>query len=281
MYKKILEYARRFPELYEPSSAPFWDDVHISKSMLDAHLDPDFDGASRNMAFMKASAEWICSICSPVRGKKLLDLGCGPGIYDKMFCEAGFEVTGIDISRRSIQYAAGQAKQDGMDIEYICKNYLEMDYQGIYDVATLIYCDFGVLSPKDRRSLLIKIKRALKPGGILILDGFTQEQLKGYKEGSTVEYLDGGFWKDAPYICIQRNRLYPDTRNYLEQYIIISEDDCQCYNNWNQIFSRESFDMELRQAGFEDMEYFGDVAGEKCLEGSETICAVARLQRHS
>lgn len=35
------------PPLYTKTEIPFWDDEHISLQMLNAHLNPDYDGASR------------------------------------------------------------------------------------------------------------------------------------------------------------------------------------------------------------------------------------------
>ena len=37
------------PELYAPSTGNFWDDKHISKGMLEAHLDPDINAATGTM----------------------------------------------------------------------------------------------------------------------------------------------------------------------------------------------------------------------------------------
>ena len=36
------------PALWQRTTEPFWDDEHISKGMLDSHLNPDLDGASRS-----------------------------------------------------------------------------------------------------------------------------------------------------------------------------------------------------------------------------------------
>ena len=69
----------------------------------------------------------------------------------------------------------------------------------------------------------------------------------------SVEYLEQGFWSGKPHVCIQRNYQYPETNNYVEQYVIVTEDACQCYNNWNQIYTVESMEKELRDAGFEDI----------------------------
>ena len=40
------------PALEQRSSAPFWDDPHISLGMLKAHLDPDTDASSYRLAKM-------------------------------------------------------------------------------------------------------------------------------------------------------------------------------------------------------------------------------------
>lgn len=39
--------ALKRPELWQRSAASLWDDPHISKGMLKAHLDPEIDAASR------------------------------------------------------------------------------------------------------------------------------------------------------------------------------------------------------------------------------------------
>ncbi len=40
-------------------------------------------------------------------------------------------------------------------------NYLDMDYQDVFDAAVLIYCDFGVLPPENRKDYYCK--KYIKP----------------------------------------------------------------------------------------------------------------------
>ncbi|MCQ4638115.1 class I SAM-dependent methyltransferase [Anaerovorax odorimutans] len=273
---KLLNYMKKKPKLYEESSSAFWDDEHISKQMLEAHLNPDMDGASRKHAFIRRSVNWIVQYCNGGDGKKLLDLGCGPGLYTELFAGEGFYVTGIDFSQRSINYAKQRAAENQKNIRYYCQNYLDIDYTNEFDVITLIYCDFGVLPPEDRIVLLRKVHKALKQDGILILDGFTRLFLDTFEEENTVQYLEHGFWAAEPYTVIQRNSLYGDTANTLEQYLIITETGCNCYNLWNQVYSPESLATEIEAGGFRKIEFFDDVAGKPFSGQSETICVAAR-----
>ena len=55
MNNKIIE-ALKKPAVYTPSGTAFWDDDYISGQMLKAHLDPDFEGASRKLSFIEKSA---------------------------------------------------------------------------------------------------------------------------------------------------------------------------------------------------------------------------------
>lgn len=54
MFKSLIPILER-PPLYTKTAVPFWDDEHISKQMLIAHLDPGFEGASRKFAFIDKS----------------------------------------------------------------------------------------------------------------------------------------------------------------------------------------------------------------------------------
>ena len=49
--------------------------------MLKAHLDHDFNGASRKQPFIEFSVAWIKEIVPPADYCALLNIGCGPGMY--------------------------------------------------------------------------------------------------------------------------------------------------------------------------------------------------------
>jgi len=116
--KRLLAYCQR-PILYEKSPSIFWSDKHISKNLLDAHLNPNSEAASRNPQFISKSAAWISSIAPYTLYPKLLDLGCGPGIYAEQFHNRGYSVTGIDLSERSILYAKKRANFNNHNIDYL------------------------------------------------------------------------------------------------------------------------------------------------------------------
>lgn len=271
-YLDILSALKKEVALYEPSPLPFWDDTHISEKMLSSHLDPNVDGASRKMEFIERSADWLSSRMS---GKDMLDLGCGPGLYAEAMCARGAAVCGIDFSARSIRYAEESARKKGLDITYHYQNYLTIDYSEQFDTAIIVYCDFGVLSPTDRALLLEKTLRALRRGGKLILDAWNIPYMQSYRENDLISYCDGGFWSEQPYALLQKNRLYRETMNTLEEYVVVTEDDCKSYYIWNQVYSAETLAAELSAAGFSSVECFDDIAGSPYSGTAETLCAVA------
>ncbi len=271
-YKKIVETIGNKPTAYETTGSPFWDDEYISKSMLALHLNPDVESASRAHEFMDRSVEWIVSLLGKQDGK-ILDLGCGPGLYAKRFADKGFSITGIDFSQRSIAYA--RENYGGEKNEFIYQDYLTIDYDKEYDLAILIYCDLGVLSPENRMALLKKIYRGLKHGGLFVVDVFTSNQYKEFTDSLTVEYENGGFWRADSYINIRRNVSYPN-KNYLEQYTIITADDCATYNIWNHAFEPQEFKKALLNAGFASVILYGDVTGANLTDESPIVCAVCR-----
>lgn len=255
-----------------PSARKLWEDAHISSHMLHSHIDPNSDGATRNHAFVQKSAAWIASLNG---GGDLLDLGCGPGIYAEWFDSYGFTVTGIDYSERSIAYARESALRNGKKINYVAKDYLGIAYEGAFDIVTLIYCDFGVLAPDNRCRLLKKIHRALRPGGLFIMDAFTKNQYACFEEQLSVSYENGGFWSPEAYVCVKCDRRYGDSV-VLEQYNVMTANEVSTYNIWNEAFDKERLDRMLRAAGFRDGAFYGDVCGRGMSDEDTTICVVAK-----
>jgi len=271
MLNIAMKYLKK-PELIVESNPKLWDDDHISKGMLEAHLCPQHDGASRPPVFMDQSVEWINQVAPSEANPNLLDLGCGPGLYGERLAEKGYTVTGVDFSKRSIEYARQQAKEKGLKNKYICKNYLEIDYDNEFDVIILISCDYGVLSVTEREILLQKIYRALKKGGKLIFDVLTPQQYVG-KQESKRWYLDegGGFFKPHTYLCLEAHYIYEGNIR-LDQHIIVDEaGKVDVFNVWDHYFTKETIEEEVKSVAFTNIQIFSDVAGKAYDEASKTM----------
>lgn len=274
MNDKLLDYSKK-PEIYKPSSSKFWDDEHISKGMLKAHLNPEWDAASRNHKFIDQSVEWILSIVPPAHNPDLLDLGCGPGLYTSKFQQSGYHVTGIDLSKRSIEYARNYAENNKMEITYRCHNYLDISYQEEFDVITLIYCDYSVLSDSSRKLLLANIFNALKPNGKFIVDVFTPKRYENRLERKDWSYKDGGFWNEKPHVCLNSFYRYDERSTMLDQTIVITEDSIECYNIWDHTFTADEMKGDLFEAGFATVDLYGNVAGSEYKPDGQLFCTVA------
>lgn len=273
MFNKLYEYLKK-PPIYTPSTTDFWNDEYISKKMLAAHLNPDFEGASRKHKFIDKSVEWIWEIAPPERYYKLLDLGCGPGLYTQRLAEKGYKVTGIDYSQRSIDYAKNTADKLGLEIDYLYQNYLSIAYENQFDVIILIYCDFGVLSDEDRITLLQKAYQALKKGGKLIIDVFTPYNYSSRKEGTSWEiHEDAGFWSNEKHICLNGFYKY-ENDTVLDHTVVITKEKVSAYYLWNHCFTKQSLIDEITKSGFEKYHFYNDVTGQMFTEENATICAV-------
>jgi SAM-dependent methyltransferase len=265
------------PEPFTPGEALFWDDPHISSQMLKVHLDPNTEAASRRPEVIDRSVKWMMKTLGPKAGDSILDLGCGPGLYASRFARAGLQVTGVDYSRHSIEYATNYAHENKLDIQYRYQNYLELKDENQYQAAFLIYGDFCPLSPEQRSKLLQNVHRALKPGGKFVLDVTTREHRKRYGVKNGWYATESGFWKPGPHLVLENGFDYPEQSIWLDQYIAIEADGTlSVYRNWFQDYTPESIADELSQAGFSVESLWSDLTGTPYRDESEWIGLVTR-----
>lgn len=272
----LLSRSIQKPSLFAKSTSSLWDDDHISKEMLAAHLNPEFDAASRKHAFIDRSAHWILQYTGLKKGAKVLDLGCGPGLYAEKLASFGLKLTGIDFSKRSIAYAKTQAERKNLVIDYLYQNYLDMDFQNAFDMVMMIYCDFGVLSYTQRDVILDKIHRSLKRGGIFLFDVSSFELMNRIAEKNTWSICKSGFFRPYPYICFESVFSYPKQDVLLTQYTVIDKRNTQeIYRIWNQTYSKETINAVFIEKGFEVVEVFSHLDGSPFHDTSDTLGIVS------
>ena len=270
---EALTHLQEPPAPFSPGEPHFWTDPHIARQMLAGHLDPETDAASRRPETIQRAVEWMVKTLQLEPGNRVLDLGCGPGLYASRLADAGLQVIGVDFSQNSIEYA----RQQRPEIEYLCQNYLDLLVEGKFDLVLLIFGDFCVLSPEQRARLLANVKGLLKPGGSFVLDVTTPalHQRNGLKNGWYA--APGGFWKLGPHLVLEQGFAYPEDL-FLDQYIVIEDNGkVSVYRNWFQDYTPARIRQEMESQSFRVDSLWGDLCGTPLADESDWIGVVARL----
>lgn len=273
------------PAPFEFYTSPFlWNDPHISKGMLEAHLDPSRDLASFRSDSIDGSVQWIAERFDVSSGTKLCDFGCGPGLWTTRFAARGASVTGIDLSARSLHYARTTAEELGLNIRYIEGDYLNLDLSDEFDLVTLIYSDFSVLSPQQRTVLFGTFRRVLKPSGVLLFDvasAASFRDARGDAGGGAAYELHpaGGFFSPEPHHVITHHFRYDDLRLLCDKHTIVTKGGERSIYVWNQCYDVDSITSVLRKEGFRVAETYSDFKGGELTDDSRTIAVVAGRSR--
>jgi SAM-dependent methyltransferase len=272
-----LQELSRQPACFEPGEDQFWTHPHIARQMLQAHLDPGTDAASRKPETIDCIIEWIIQRLSLPDGAGILDLGCGPGLYTSRLARRGYRVTGVDFSSNSLAYARQQAQDAGLLISYLLQDYRDLQVSDRFEAAMLIYYDLGVLSPVEALRVLANVYRILEPGGYFVFDLTTpyQRSAGGLSLRWSVEST--GFWRPNPYLCLQQTFHYPEQSAYLDQYLVVEgSGEAAVYRVWEQNYTPESIGALLDKAGLALESVFGDLNGTPYTLDSPTMGIVAR-----
>jgi len=109
---------------------------------------------------------------------KALDLCCGAGTNTVYLAEKGFEVTGIDVSQRALEYARVKAVQAHVLVSFVKQSFVDLAFaDGWCDFVFDMGC-FHHVVPADRDRFIAGVHRVLKGGGGYMLTCFS------YKNGS-------------------------------------------------------------------------------------------------
>ncbi len=275
---KELEKINERPEPFQfYTASDLWTDEHTSKQMLSFHLNEAIDVSSRNAAFINRSVEWIATEFNIGKQFKIADFGCGPGLYAARLAKHGANVTGIDFSKSSIEYAKDIAAREQLNIIYVNQNYLEFETGDQFDLVLMIMCDFCALSPTQRKGLLRKFHKILKPRGSVLLDVYSSLAFEQKEEVTTYEVNQlNGFWSPNKYYGFLNTFKYDEEKVALDKYTIIELNRTRTVYNWLQYFAPEDLEREFRESGFSVTGLYSNVAGIPYDQKSGEFAVIAR-----
>lgn len=268
----------RPPRLFAGSKRSFWNDPFVSQHLLEAHLDPTNNDASRMPAERDAAIARILGFAAANGASppgSILDIACGPGLYAVEFARAGYEVLGIDFSPVALAHARRLAEEESVPARFELSDLRSAELGEDNTLAAIIYGAFCTFSNSDRSKLLRRIHRALRPGGVLVLDAFTVEYARRNRSGNDW-YVAGrhGFWNDRDHMVLELTHHYPHASTSLARYIVVdSSGRFRLYDVWWRHFTREELVAIIETAGFRVLEVLGSLSGDPYRPGGEWLAA--------
>ena len=132
-----------------------------------------------------------------VRGKTVLDMGCGTGRLSRHLARRGAKVTAFDFATETIRIA--RATEPSLAIDYHVMSIFDLDAVERYDAAVALGLVTVACKTSDEAERLFGLfYRALKPGGTLVLvepfhDSFLQRVLSLSAEDAAKHLETAGF----------------------------------------------------------------------------------------
>jgi SAM-dependent methyltransferase len=241
-----------------------WNETEFSRRMLNEHLSQEHDWASRRATTIQKQVDWIHRKVLSGEPARILDLGCGPGLYTAKLAEAGHACTGVDFSPASVEYAREYARKNQLNCSYLLEDIRTADLGSGYHLAMFIFGEFNVFSLKDAEWILKKIVSALDSEGLLVLEvhNFEVVHQMGLQPSSWYSATSGLF-SDRPHLCLQENFWEENQSVATQRFFILDAQTSQVtrYAASTQAYTETRYIDMLNECGFEKIAFFPSLTG--------------------
>jgi SAM-dependent methyltransferase len=256
-----------------------WHDPAFSKRMLKEHLSQEHSAASRIFEVVDQHVDWIHHRLLSGQPTRLLDLGCGPGLYSSRLAVLGHECHGIDYSPASIAYAQEQASREDLACTYLLQDLRTAAYGTGYGLAMQIFGELNVFRPREAKSILRRANHALTIHGLLLLEVHTYAVVQRLGEQAPTWYSSaGGLFSDKPHLRLQESFWEPDGKTATIRHFVIDAATGKVtrYAQSLQAYTKAQYRSLLVECGFDDVEFFPSLTGNEIASEQNLFVVVGR-----
>jgi 2-polyprenyl-3-methyl-5-hydroxy-6-metoxy-1,4-benzoquinol methylase len=132
----------------------------MPRAVLDA-MEPEGDFAKRHLL-----NPVVLRMVGDLRGRRVLDAGCGQGYFSRMMADRGAEVVGVEPGQSLIAYAAEKEAERGHGIKYVQADLCRLpDLGRPFDV---VVTNMVLMAIPDWTAAMKGCVAALAPGGVFV-----------------------------------------------------------------------------------------------------------------
>lgn len=185
----------------------------------------------------------LMTLLGDLRGRTVLDLACGEGIYARQFKRMGAaEVTGVDISAAMIALAVAEERAEPIGSRYVCEDAGVFTPEAPVDVVTAIYLFNHGRTRNEIKRFGHACFRALRPGGLLVGINDNVRQPPRPDSQSLAKY------------GIERSCAYPPREGEPVRYRMTNHDG-QSFEFDDYYLAPSTYEGAMREAGFADFRW--------------------------
>lgn len=245
--------------------------LHDDRAFWEAFGPAMFTPERLRAAEAEADGVLACLGLASGAGLALLDMPCGVGRHSIALARRGFAVTGVDRTASYLALARERTPAE-LSVRWVEGDMIDFDGRGAFDVATNLYTSFGYFEdPADNLRHLVNTRRALKPGGRLVMDLKGKEAAaRTFRARHWEELSDGSLF-------LSQATAVEDWRRIENFWILVTPDGRRLEHRarlW--IYSASELDGLLERAGFVERRFLGSLAGAPYDEKADRLVAVAR-----
>jgi len=267
------------PEPWSEGDNIPWNDPDFSRRMLREHLSQNHDAASRRFEKIDLHVKWIHQHALAGNPSRILDLGCGPGLYAARLARLGHRIAGIDYSPASIAYARETAQRENLACTFVEADLRQAEFGRDFDAAMLIFGELNVFRPGDARTILGKACQALRPGGRLILEPHTFEAIQKIgQEPASWFSAPTGLFSERPHIVLFEYSWVQEQQVANIRYYIIEASTGEVIQlaQSMQAYTQRGYEDLLTECGYVEIEFFPSLIGDPDPTQSALLGILAR-----
>lgn len=239
-----------------------WHETGFSEKMLPIHLDQHTHMASRTLEIITRHIDWLCLQMSaadlPAKGARVLDVGCGPGLYCHELARRGHVGLGFDYAPAPLRHARQQAETDKLDCEFFLADLTALQDSGIpdltpVDVITLWFGEWHSFPENIVRDFLPRLAALLRPGGLFILeyqhwDSYPREDISEWEASESSPF------HPKPHLWLQEYHWDDDLQSEINVHWIIDAEtgEHQRYAQCSRAWRDQELAQLLADCGFSD-----------------------------
>lgn len=229
-----------------------WDDPGFSRRMLREHLSQEHDLASRKSGMIDAQVAWIHANACGGKPMRILDLGCGPGLYMLRLAGFGHGCKGVDFGPASVAYARATLPES---CEVVSGDLRQVDFGGGFDIAMMLYGELNVFSPAECAALLRKARAALASGGLLLVEAQAHEAVRRCGQAANSWYkTDSGLFSERPHYCLIENEWNEAETVAVQRFHVLVEGEGRAgiYRSTSKAWTDQELQRLFQEAGFQE-----------------------------